>query len=59
MVRNTLYNFIIKFVSDLQQVGGFHRVLHQLNQRQRYNWNIVESGSKYHNPHRNPWLLTY
>ena len=35
-----IMSYMIKFVSDLQQVSGFLRVL----------WNIVESGIKYHNP---------
>jgi len=44
--RSTRYN-IIKFVSDLWQVGGFlgyTRFLHQENWLSWYNWNIVESG---------------
>ena len=35
---------VIKFVSDLRQVGGFLRVLcflKQWNRQSRYNWNIV------------------
>ena len=43
--------YVIKFVSDLGQVGGFLRALrflHQLNLPPRYNWNIVESGVKHH-----------
>jgi hypothetical protein len=43
-----LIHYVIKFVSDLRQVGGFLRVnfgfLHQ------YNWNIVESSVKHHKP---------
>jgi len=44
--------YVIKFVSDLWQVGGFLRILqfpHQYNWPSRYNWNIVESGIKHHN----------
>ena len=44
-------HYVIKFVSDLGQVAGFHRALcflHQLNLPPRYNWNIVESGFKHH-----------
>ena len=41
--EQTIQHYEIKFVSDLQQVGGFLRVL-------RYNWNIVESGIKHHKP---------
>jgi hypothetical protein len=44
--------YVIKFVRDLRQVGGFLRVLRfplpiQLTTTQ-YNWNIVESGVKHH-----------
>ena len=45
-VRLPLKYYVIKFVSDLRQVGGF---IHQLNWPPRYNWNIVGSGVKYHN----------
>ena len=38
-------HYVIKFVSDLRQVGGF---LHQCNLPPRYSWNIVESGIKHH-----------
>ena len=48
--------YVIKFVSDLRQVGGF---LHQLNWPPQYNWNIVESGVKNHKPNqiimKNSW----
>jgi len=43
-------HYVIKFVSDLQQVGGFLRVLRfppPRNLTPRYNWNIVESGVKH------------
>ena len=44
---------IIKFVS-LRQVEGFllmySGLLHKKNWVPRYNWNIVESGVKHHNP---------
>ena len=39
--------YVIKFVSHLWRFGGF---LHQYNWPQRYSWNIVESGTKYHKP---------
>jgi hypothetical protein len=44
-------HYVIKFVSNLGQVGGFLRALrflHQLNLPPRYNWNFVESGVKHH-----------
>jgi hypothetical protein len=48
-----IQHYVIKFVSDLRQVGGFLRVLRippSINWALRYNWNIVESGVKHHNP---------
>jgi hypothetical protein len=39
----SIQQYVIKFVSDLQQVGGFLRVLrflYHLNRQPRYNWNI-------------------
>ena len=47
----SMENYIMKFVSDLWQVGGFLRVLgfpHQYNWPPQYNWNIVESVVKNH-----------
>ena len=32
---------------------GYSGFLHQLNRPPRYNWNIVESGIKHHNPYPN------
>jgi hypothetical protein len=48
-----MQHYVIKFVSDLQQVSGFLWVLwfpqpNQYNWLPRYNWNIVESGIKHH-----------
>jgi len=40
--------YVIKFVSDLQQVGGFPTFLHQYNWPWQYNWNIIESAAKHH-----------
>jgi len=40
----SIQHYVIKFVSDLRQVGGFLRVLRFLPQ---YNWNIVKSGVTY------------
>ena len=41
---------VIKFVSDLRQVGGFLLVLGFSTpiKPRRYNWNIIESGGKRH-----------
>ena len=44
----SIQHYVIKFVSDLRQVGGF---LHQSNWPPRYNFNIVESDVKLHNHH--------
>ena len=51
----SIQHYVIEFVSDLRQVGGFLRVLrfsstNKTDLYDRYNWNIVESGVKYHNP---------
>jgi hypothetical protein len=49
---------MIKFVSDLWQVGGFLRVLPfppPIKLTAPYNWNIVEGGVKHNNP--NPLLI--
>jgi hypothetical protein len=42
---------VIKFVSDVRQVGGFLRVLRfpAPIKLPRYNWNIIESGVKHQN----------
>ena len=40
----SMQHYVIKFVSDLRQVGAFLCV------RPRYNWDVVESGVKRHNP---------
>ena len=47
----SIQHYVIKFVSDLQQVDGFFRYscfLHLWNLLPRYNPNIVESGVKHH-----------
>jgi uncharacterized membrane protein len=47
-------HYVIKFVSDLHQVSGFLQVLWNppsiKNWLPRYNWNIVVSSVKHHNP---------
>ena len=54
MVRCTWYNIIWKRLSvtcDGSVVfSGYIGFLHQLKWPPRYNWNIVESGVKHHNP---------
>jgi hypothetical protein len=50
----SIQHYVIKFVSDFRQVGDFLRYsgyFHQKNWPPRYNWNIVESGVKQHNPY--------
>jgi len=46
---------VIKFVSDVRQVGGFLRVLRfpAPIKLPRYNWNIIESGVKHQNQPNN------
>jgi len=50
----SIQHYMIKFVSDLQQVGGFLRVLRldsSTNKIDRHdNLNIVESDVKHHKP---------
>ena len=53
---HSIQYYMIKFVSDLRQVGGFLQVLQFLP---RYNWNIVENGIKYHKPKAKLILTTY
>jgi hypothetical protein len=45
----SIQHYVIKLVSDLRQVGGFHRV-HQSC------WHIVESGIKHNNPSPNTYI---
>jgi len=59
----SIQHYIIKFVSDLQQIGGFLRVLCFSSPVKltatncQYNWIIVESDFEYHNP--NPTIRYY
>ena len=60
---NSIQLYMIKFVGDLRQVGGFldgPRFLHQTKKKDKkttknnnrpaqYNWNIVVNGVKHHN----------
>ena len=49
----SIQHYVIKFVSDLRHVGGFLCVLRfppPIKYPPRYNWNIVESVVKHHNP---------
>jgi hypothetical protein len=47
-------HYVMKFVSDLWQVGGFLRFPPPIKLTATiYNWNIVVSGVKHHNP--NPY----
>jgi hypothetical protein len=48
----SIQRYVIKFASDLRQVGGFLRVFRfpPPIKLPRYNWNIVESGVKHHKP---------
>ena len=51
-----IQHYVMKFVSDLQKVDGFIRVL-QYPLPPWYNWNIVESDVKHQTP--NPSLETF
>jgi hypothetical protein len=46
----SIQHYVIKFVSDLRQVGGFLRILGFPLRPLRYSWNIVKSGVKYLKP---------
>jgi hypothetical protein len=46
----SIKNYVLKFVCDLRQVGDFLRFPPPIELTTRYNWNIVESGVKHHNP---------
>ena len=54
----SMQHYIIKFVSDLQQVGGFHRVLCSSSPIKltatncQHSWIIVESDFKHHKPYK-------
>jgi hypothetical protein len=50
---NSIQHYVIKFVSNVRQFGGFLRVLRfppPIKLAPWYNWTIVESGVKQHNP---------
>ena len=54
-----IQHYMINFVSDRRQVGGFLWVLwfHSTNKKWLpwYNWNIVESGVKHHKSNQTTW----
>ena len=53
IVGDSIQHYVIKFVSDLRQEGGFLLVLCSpplIKLITTYNWNIVENGIKHHNP---------
>jgi hypothetical protein len=55
---HSIQHYVINIVSDLRQVGGisgYSGFLYQENWPPWYNWNIVESDVKHHNP--NPQYL--
>ena len=61
-------HYMIKFVSDLGQVGGFHRILlfpplikltARHNWPPRHNWYSVDRGCKHHNSNHNPPPIYY
>ena len=47
LVHGSIQHYVIKFVSDMRQIGSFLRILRfppPINWPPRYSWNIVESG---------------
>jgi len=58
--RYSIQHYVIRFVSDLRQVGDFLWVPWfppPIKLTPRYNWNIVKSGVKHHSP--NPFWPLY
>jgi hypothetical protein len=54
----SIQHYVIKFVSDLLQVGGFLRFPPPIKLTATISRNIVESGVKHHNPDSNPIRTT-
>jgi hypothetical protein len=56
-IQDEVYSihYVIKFVRDWSQVGGFLQFPPPLKWPPRYNWNIVESGVKHHEPNQTQW----
>jgi hypothetical protein len=57
-------HYVIKFVSDLRQIGGFLRVIWfpppiKLIWPPHYNWNFVESGAKHYKPTTNQSIIYF
>ena len=50
----SIQHYVIKFVSDLQQVSGFFPDTLVSSKKKTDRWNIVESGIKHHNSSLNP-----
>ena len=53
-------HYVIKFVSDLRQVGGFFQVLQfppPIKLTPRYSWNIVESDVKHHQTNKQTSII--
>ena len=52
----SIQHYVIKFVSDLRQVGGFSHgpSVSSTSKIPLYNLNIVESGAKHHKPNNQP-----
>ena len=53
-LASKIEHYVIKFVSDLRQVGVFSTIKID---RMIYNWTIVYGGVKHHNP--NPFMFLY
>ena len=60
----SIQHYVIKFVSDLRKVGGYLRLLRfppPIKLTPQYNWNIVESDVKHHQPNpliKRLWNIT-
>jgi hypothetical protein len=58
----SIQHYVIKFVSDLRQVGGFWLIRFPPPIKLTatiYSWNIVESGIKHHKPNQPKQQISY
>ena len=59
---SSIQYYVTRFISDLRQDGGFHRVLRftpPIKLNARYSWNIVESGVKHNKQNKNNHIICY
>jgi hypothetical protein len=57
-----IHHYVIKFLIDLRQVGGFlrvHQFLPPIKLTPQYSWNIVESGIRHHKTNKQTKKQTF